>query len=57
VEDKSDWSEEVYKIWELDPETFNPTFDRFLSTIHPEDLDMFLVDAEESFPDKNFYDS
>lgn len=32
------WSDEVFKIFELDPLTVNLTFDSFLSMIHPEDF-------------------
>ncbi len=32
-------SDEVYRILELDPDVTNPSFDHFLSLIHPEDLE------------------
>ncbi len=54
---ESEWSEEVYNIWERDPENFTPNFDTMLETIHPEDREPFLGDAEEAFPDQNFYDT
>lgn len=57
VENKSDWSEEVYNIWERDPDNFTPNFENMLETIHPEDKEIFLGDASEAFPDKNFYDT
>jgi PAS domain S-box-containing protein len=32
------WSKEVYRLFGKDPDTFVPTVDAFLATIHPEDL-------------------
>ncbi|MBN2731038.1 MAG: PAS domain S-box protein, partial [Balneolaceae bacterium] len=57
IEDKSEWSAELYNIWEVNPDTFKPSFERLLQTIHPEDREVFLKDAEEAFPDEDFYDS
>lgn len=57
IENDSDWSEEVFNIWERDPDNFSPNFENLLDTIHPEDKEIFLGDAAEAFPDKNFYDS
>jgi len=31
------WSEETYRIFEVDPETFSPSHSSFLSFVHPED--------------------
>lgn len=31
------WSAETYRIFELDPETFQPTHPRFMEQVHPED--------------------
>lgn len=55
--DISEWSEEVYKIWERDPQTFKPNFERLLETIHPADKPAFLRSAEEAFPNKKYYDN
>ncbi|RYF90940.1 MAG: PAS domain S-box protein, partial [Chitinophagaceae bacterium] len=38
---KIDWSDEVYKIWDIDI-LEQPSFETFLSTIHPEDRDSML---------------
>lgn len=35
---KIEWSDEHYKIFKLDKESFVPTFDSFLKFIHPDDL-------------------
>jgi PAS domain S-box-containing protein len=33
------WSQEVYRIFEVAPEDFTPTYEAFLSAIHPQDRD------------------
>lgn len=37
------WSAEVYKIWGI-KKTIKPSFDLFISTIHPEDIDAFMAE-------------
>lgn len=54
---ESEWSEEMYNIWERNPDNFTPNFDTMLETIYSEDRDLFMEDAEEAFPDQNFYDT
>jgi PAS domain S-box-containing protein/diguanylate cyclase (GGDEF)-like protein len=31
------WSDEIYKLFELDPKLFEPTYENFLNVIHPDD--------------------
>ncbi|MDO8464404.1 MAG: DUF3365 domain-containing protein [Gallionella sp.] len=31
------WSDEIYRIFEIDPEKFGATYEAFLNTIHPDD--------------------
>ncbi len=33
------WSDEVYRIFDLDPEVFEPSYEGFLAQVHPEDRD------------------
>lgn len=33
------WSDEIYRIFELDPGSFTPSYEGFLNTIHPDDRD------------------
>jgi diguanylate cyclase (GGDEF)-like protein/PAS domain S-box-containing protein len=35
--DKLNWSEETFRIWEIDPTQFGVTVEAFLETVHPED--------------------
>lgn len=37
------WSEEVYKIWGLDQNTYHPNFRDFIESFHPEDRSDFLI--------------
>jgi PAS domain S-box-containing protein len=39
------WSEEVYRIFEQDPKTFQPTLDHFFAAVHPDDRDRVMEDA------------
>lgn len=36
------WSDEVYEIWGREPSNFNPNFDQFFNTIHPDDREEFF---------------
>lgn len=36
------WSDEVYAIWGRKPRVFNPNFDEFFNTFHPDDREEFL---------------
>ncbi|TDK47272.1 PAS domain-containing protein [Algoriphagus formosus] len=41
------WSDEIYRIWEISSE-FEPDFNFFKSTIHPEDRDDFLATQDQA---------
>ncbi len=34
------WSDEIYRIFEIDPEKFGATYDAFLDAIHPDDREL-----------------
>jgi PAS domain S-box-containing protein/diguanylate cyclase (GGDEF)-like protein len=40
TENKLVWSDEIYTIFEINPHLFVPSYDKFLSVIHPEDREL-----------------
>lgn len=49
------WSDQVYVIFDKDPTTFQPSYEAFLDSIHPEDRDLVQQAYEESLKSKNTY--
>lgn len=39
IHNKLDWSDEIFRIFEIDPTQFGASYEAFLETIHPEDRD------------------
>ncbi|MFH2123774.1 MAG: PAS domain S-box protein [Pseudomonadota bacterium] len=42
------WSQEVYRIFGVDPETFTVSYDAFLKMVHPDDLEMLEQAVSQS---------
>jgi PAS domain S-box-containing protein len=42
------WSDEMFRITELDPTDFNDTFENYLYVVHPEDRNRFLQAAHDA---------
>src|SRR5205823_127904 len=42
------WSDELYRIFGVDPATFEPTFDAFLALVHPDDRPMVTSGLERA---------
>lgn len=40
VHDRLTWSDEIYRIFEIDPAHFGASYEAFVETIHPEDREM-----------------
>lgn len=43
------WSEEVYRIFELNPDTYIPSFEENATYVHPDDYDQYIKDVTDSF--------
>src|SRR3989338_3042792 len=50
------WSDEVYRIFELDPARFSPSYENFLSVIHPGDRDRVNQAYTQSLENYQPYD-
>ncbi|MFC2074179.1 PAS domain-containing sensor histidine kinase [Campylobacterota bacterium] len=49
------WSDQIYVIFEIDPVMFEPSYEGFLSSIHPDDVDMVNLAFNNSLQDKAPY--
>lgn len=50
--DNLTWSNEIYRIFEIDPEKFGASYEAFLNAIHPEDRDLVNKAYTDSLRDK-----
>ena len=50
------WSEEIYRIFELDPAAFGASYEAFLEAIHPEDRERVDQAYQASLEDRRPYD-
>lgn len=53
---KLQWSDEIYRIFNLEPQQFEATYDAFLNNIHPEDRDMVNDAYIQSLQEKKPYE-
>ena len=45
------WSDEVYRVFGVEPQEFAATYDAFLASVHPEDRQMVAVAADRALAD------
>ncbi|MGN6246946.1 MAG: PAS domain-containing protein [Ginsengibacter sp.] len=43
------WSEEIYRIFGVEKESFSPTLEKLIESIHPEDREKYYNNREETF--------
>ena len=55
VNDVLTWSDETFRIWEIDKTQFAATFSAFLETVHPEDREKVARAYNQSIIDKSLY--
>jgi PAS domain S-box-containing protein len=53
---KLEWSDEIYRIFEIDRNKFEASYDGFLNLIHPDDRNMVNEAYSNSLKDKTQYD-
>lgn len=50
------WSDEIFRIFEIDPELFEPSYQAFVECIHPEDREFVDKAYKDSVDNKTLYD-
>src|SRR6185295_11900437 len=53
---KVTWSEELYRIYRLEPKTFPATFEGYLAQVHPDDRPIMRETVEKAFRDGSSFD-
>lgn len=54
--DRLVWSDEVFRIFGLEPQSVTPNFELFISFIHPEDVNLVNDSYQQSLHDKSSYE-
>ena len=49
VSDTNSWSDQLYRIYGYEPQSFNASYERFLSMLHPEDRDRIQEIHQEAY--------
>lgn len=52
---KIEWSDELYRIYEVEPKDFEPSYETFLSYIHEEDRELLNAIIQKAFQDQQPY--
>ena len=55
VSNELEWSDEIFRIFEIDPQRFGATYEAFLDAIHPEDRDEVKQAYEDSLKNRSSY--
>src|SRR4030095_12217248 len=50
------WSDELLSIYQITPEEFNPTYEGFLSWLHPDDVEKVKKNVENAYNSKSSFD-
>ncbi|WP_029933575.1 PAS domain-containing protein [Thiomicrospira pelophila] len=56
ISGRLEWSDEVFRIFELAPQSFVPSYEKFMQMIHPDDRDIVEKSYQKSIQDKSPYD-
>lgn len=55
INNKLEWSDEIFRIFEMDPSKFGATYENFLTAIHPDDREFVNKSYTESIENKTNY--
>ena len=54
-EDKEIWSDEIYRIFGLEPQEFRATYEAFLQSVHPEDRAFVIKSVDDAINSRTLY--
>ncbi|MCK4824342.1 transporter substrate-binding domain-containing protein, partial [bacterium] len=54
-EDKTTWSDELFRITGYEPQAFEPTYEKYIDCLHPEDRDRFSSLTQQVLKNKTSY--
>ncbi|MDQ1374102.1 MAG: hypothetical protein QOJ09_1440, partial [Actinomycetota bacterium] len=55
VTNKVRWSDELFRIYGCEPQSFEPTFEEFLERIHPDDRDAIRASVYQAYEERRDY--
>ncbi|MEY2567919.1 MAG: hypothetical protein QOE35_2448 [Actinomycetota bacterium] len=55
VTNKVRWSDELFRIYGCEPQSFEPTFEEFLERIHPDDREAIRASVYEAYDERRDY--
>jgi signal transduction histidine kinase len=56
INDRLTWSDEIFRIFEIDKKTFPASYEAFIAAIHPDDREKVNVAFQKSLDEKNYYE-
>jgi PAS domain S-box-containing protein len=56
IDNHLQWSDEIYRIFEIDPNEFEASYDAFVNTIHPEDRELVDQAYRSSVANRKYYE-
>ncbi|TKG88371.1 PAS domain S-box protein [Puteibacter caeruleilacunae] len=56
VHNKLTWSDEIYRIFDVEPQSFEATYEAFLANVHPEDRELVDTSYKKSLIEKKSYE-
>ncbi len=56
IDNQLNWSDEVYRIFEINPDQFEASLEGFLHAIHPDDRDFVARAYQDSITNQSLYD-
>jgi PAS domain S-box-containing protein len=53
--DRNEWSDELYRIYGCEPQSFNASYERFLAFVHPDDRERIIATHQSAYQTGSSY--